>query len=214
MVSPIKVIRGTGSRGATEQRGFTYLMLLLWVVIAGVMLAALGTSWSLMARREREAELVWRGEQYQRALASYMRAGVALQAAASAAQAQSPVALADSAGASQAVAQSAQAPPVLQGPLELKDLLEDHRSGKLVRHLRRLYPDPITGSRWGLQRSADGRITGLYSLSDAQPLRRSLGVESYHDLVFSSTVNNFAAPASAASGAATGSSPSPNGFRN
>ncbi len=208
MVSPIKAISGSGSRSVRGQRGFTYLMLLLWVVIAGVMLAALGTSWSLMARRERETELLWRGQQYQRALASYVRAGVAVQAAAAAqAQAYAP-ALPASAGASSSASQQS-ASPLIAGPRELQDLLEDRRSGKLVRHLRQLYPDPITGSpRWGVERSADGRITGIHSLSDAQPLRRSLGVETYRDLVFSSTATPPAAlPASSGS-------VGPNGSRN
>lgn len=56
------------------QQGFTYLMLLLWVAVAGVVLAALGTSWSTMQRREREAEWLFRGEQYRAALRSYASA--------------------------------------------------------------------------------------------------------------------------------------------
>ena len=62
----------------TSERGFTYLMLLLWVVLAGVMLAALGTSWHQMARRDREAEYLWRGEQYRQALQSYGRVSAAV----------------------------------------------------------------------------------------------------------------------------------------
>lgn len=58
-------------------------------------------------------------------------------------------------------------------PAKLEDLLEDDRFPKPVHHLRRLYPDPITGSTdWGLLRAAD-RIAGVYSLSDKQPLKQA-----------------------------------------
>lgn len=53
------------------QKGFTYLMLLWWVAISGVMLIAVSRSWVMETRRQREAELVFRGEQIQHALQSY-----------------------------------------------------------------------------------------------------------------------------------------------
>jgi type II secretory pathway pseudopilin PulG len=53
------------------QQGFTYLMLLWWVAISGVMLVAISHSWKMEMQRQREAELVFRGEQIQRALQSY-----------------------------------------------------------------------------------------------------------------------------------------------
>jgi hypothetical protein len=41
-----------------------------------------------------------------------------------------------------------------------------------VRHLRRVYPDPITGKdEWGLVKSADGGFAGVYSLSEEAPLK-------------------------------------------
>ena len=41
-----------------------------------------------------------------------------------------------------------------------------------MRHLRRLYPDPITGKEeWGFVKSADGGFAGVYSLSEAAPLK-------------------------------------------
>jgi type II secretory pathway pseudopilin PulG len=52
-------------------RGFTYLMLMWWVAISGVMLIAVSRSWTMEMRRQREAELVFRGEQIQHALQSY-----------------------------------------------------------------------------------------------------------------------------------------------
>lgn len=63
---------------------------------------------------------------------------------------------------------------VAQYPERLEDLLEDKRVPMVRRHLRRLYPDPITNSLdWGLVQSVDGRITGVYSRSERQPLKVS-----------------------------------------
>ena len=50
--------------GMARQQGFSYLVLLLWIVIGGVLLTALSSQWLLDARREREIELVFRAEQY------------------------------------------------------------------------------------------------------------------------------------------------------
>lgn len=63
---------------------------------------------------------------------------------------------------------------IAQYPERLEDLLEDPRLPSVRRHLRRLYPDPVSNSLdWGLLRSVDGRITGVYSRSERQPLKVS-----------------------------------------
>jgi len=65
-------------------------------------------------------------------------------------------------------------PGLAQYPQTLDELLEDPRYPNLKRHLRRLYPDPITGSDdWGLLRSIDGRITGVFSRSEQAPLKQA-----------------------------------------
>lgn len=62
--------------------------------------------------------------------------------------------------------------PVKGYPRRLEDLLRDTRYPNTVRHLRRLYRDPMTGEpQWGLIRAADGGISGVYSLSDAAPIK-------------------------------------------
>ncbi len=62
-------------------------------------------------------------------------------------------------------------PGLAQYPVELADLLEDKRFPAPQRHLRRLYPDPLTNSLdWGLVHSVDGRITGVYSQDTGKPL--------------------------------------------
>jgi type II secretory pathway pseudopilin PulG len=52
------------------------------------------------------------------------------------------------------------------GPKTLADLLEDPRSPGTVRHLRRLYEDPLTGEAdWVLLRDAQDAIEALHSRS-------------------------------------------------
>jgi len=58
-----------------RQTGFTLLGLLFLVTILGLLLAAVGTTWRAAAQREKEAELLFVGDQYRRALASYHRLG-------------------------------------------------------------------------------------------------------------------------------------------
>ncbi|QDQ25603.1 type II secretion system protein [Chitinimonas arctica] len=59
-------------------------------------------------------------------------------------------------------------------PRALADLLRDPRF-PLRRHLRRLYPDPISGQAdWLLLRGPDGGIMGIASRSTAQPIKLDL----------------------------------------
>lgn len=85
-------------------------------------------------------------------------------------------------------------PGLAQYPQELADLLVDNRFPEAKRHIRKLYPDPVTGSDdWGVLRAIDGRITGVYSRSDATPFKRGNfdsqwsafeGLEHYSDWQF------------------------------
>jgi hypothetical protein len=57
-------------------------------------------------------------------------------------------------------------------PRTLEDLLKDGRGPGTERHLRKRYPDPITGkNEWGLVKAPDGGILGVYSLSTERPLK-------------------------------------------
>ncbi|HEX5477621.1 MAG TPA: type II secretion system protein [Burkholderiales bacterium] len=57
-------------------------------------------------------------------------------------------------------------------PQKLEDLLKDERYPALERHLRRLYRDPVTGSAdWGLVKAPEGGIMGVYSRSEAEPVK-------------------------------------------
>jgi type II secretory pathway pseudopilin PulG len=61
-----------------------------------------------------------------------------------------------------------------QYPASLDNLLLDNRFVGTRRHLRRLYTDPLVPGRpLGIVRGADGSVRGVFSTSEAQPLRRT-----------------------------------------
>jgi type II secretory pathway pseudopilin PulG len=62
-------------RGPANAAGFTYIGLLIAVVILGVGLSAVGTVWRMQAQREREQELLFIGREFQAAIAAYSKAG-------------------------------------------------------------------------------------------------------------------------------------------
>jgi type II secretory pathway pseudopilin PulG len=55
------------------QKGFTYLGLMIIVMVMGMGLAAFGTIYSQSAQRDKEAELLFVGEQFRAAIESYYR---------------------------------------------------------------------------------------------------------------------------------------------
>ncbi|MEN6585110.1 MAG: type II secretion system protein [Sulfuricella sp.] len=54
-------------------KGFTYIALLIFVAIMGVVLASVGEVWHMAAQREKERELLFVGDQFRRALNQYSR---------------------------------------------------------------------------------------------------------------------------------------------
>lgn len=145
------------------QDGYTLLGVLFLVAGLGVGMAALGTVWHTAAQREKERDLLFVGDQYRRAIESYWT--IPLPAGA-----------------------------VRRLPKNFSELLADPRFPNTVRHLRRLYRDPMTGEiEWGLVKEPDGGISGVYSLSDGKPFKRSnfhvaygdfQEAESYREWVF------------------------------
>lgn len=127
-----------GRRGLRAgESGFTYVALMFLVVLVTLGLSAVATVWQRAGQREREAELLFAGDQIARAIESYYRLS----------------------------------PGKPQLPRSLEDLLLDTRYPVTVRHLRRVYRDPMTGStEWGLEKLGD-RVIGVYSLSTAKPVK-------------------------------------------
>lgn len=64
---------GTAARSG-RARGFTYLGVLWLLALSSAGVAVVTESWTLAARRERERELVFRGEQIRAAIDRYRRA--------------------------------------------------------------------------------------------------------------------------------------------
>ena len=59
----------------TRAAGFTYIGLLIAIVVMGVALSAVGVVWRTQAQRDREQELLFIGHDFERAIASYYKAG-------------------------------------------------------------------------------------------------------------------------------------------
>jgi type II secretory pathway pseudopilin PulG len=123
---------------ARRARGFTYLTILFVVAFMGIGLAVTGELWHTAAQRDKEAQLLYTGSQYRRAIERYYLSGPR------------------------------------QYPRNLEDLLKDPRKPNIERYLRRLYPDPVTGgAEWGLVKAPDGGVMGVYSPSEARPMKTS-----------------------------------------
>jgi type II secretory pathway pseudopilin PulG len=60
---------------------------------------------------------------------------------------------------------------VKRWPSRLEDLTDDTRFVGIKRHMREVYPDPVGRKPWGVVSSPDGGIAGVFSQSDAQPIR-------------------------------------------
>lgn len=127
-------------RSGRRQAGFTYLGMIIFVFIIGMVGAATLKVGSLLQRAQAETELLEIGAQFSAALRSYAEATPRGQ------------------------------PPQ---PLSLQELLRDPRFPNPRRHLRKIFVDPVSGqAEWGLVRAGDGgRILGVHSLSQAQPLK-------------------------------------------
>lgn len=119
--------------------GFTYMALMVAVIVIGLAVASTGKVWSTVVKRDREAELLFRGVEIKRAIGSYYRLS----------------------------------PGVSVFPKSLDDLVKDPRQPSIVRHLRKLYTDPMTGKAdWVLIKDKGGGVLGVRSSSEARPLKK------------------------------------------
>jgi type II secretory pathway pseudopilin PulG len=181
------------ARAWLRQAGFTYLTVMFIIAILLGGLAIVGETWETSARREKEAELLFIGNQYRRAIGLYYLS----------------------------------TPGVVKAyPRQIEDLLKDPRQPGTVRHLRKLFPDPMTGKPFVVIKGADGGVQGVASASDVAPLKVAgfrvrdaifEGAQKYSEWKFIHTPPPAAAPAkpaatgaaSGAAGAQAGSNPAP-----
>jgi hypothetical protein len=107
-----------------------------------------------------------------------------------------------------------------QYPRALADLLRDPRKPGVERYLRRLYPEPVTGSdEWGIVKAPDGGVMGVHSRSEDKPIKVAgfpllyqsfEGAKTYADWKFVYTPPAAAAPLKpAVPGAAAPTAPVP-----
>lgn len=134
---------------SSSERGAALLMVLVMVVLLGLAAAKAGQSWRAIMQREREQELLFRGEQYRRAIESYYNVKH---------------------GASNLL------------PTKLEHLLRDPRFPGVVRHLRKLYSDPMTGGDMVLVKDPAERIIGVRSAGDREPFKQSGFTKDLEDL--------------------------------
>ncbi|WP_175885487.1 type II secretion system protein [Burkholderia sp. BCC0044] len=124
--------------GRPRERGIAYLGVLMLVGAIALGMTQVARAWQTVQQREREAELMFVGDQMCRAIASYYNS-----------------------------AEGSRFPPSLDA------LVDDRRGPRVLRHLRRVYPDPLTGSAdWGIVEAPGGGVMGVYSRAKGQPLKR------------------------------------------
>ena len=118
-----------------KEKGFTLVGALILAALMGLSVVAYGELASHAAQREKEVELLFRGNAYRQAIAGYYK-------------------------------------KEQRYPKALAELVEDKRYPTPARHLRKLYPDPITGqTEWGTMEAPGGGIMGVYSKSEAAPIK-------------------------------------------
>lgn len=134
-------------RPLTSSAGFTYLAVLIMVIILGIMQGVAYQYMSTVMKREREEELLFRGQQIVEAIARWNNV------------------------------YNLKNQPNHGTLKDLKDLLKDPMALQTTRYLRRdptkEYNDPITGKEWEVIRDPSGQkgIIGVKSTSKAKPLK-------------------------------------------
>lgn len=137
------------------------MAMLLFILVSSLATSSLFVSQATHARREKEEQLLFVGDQFRKAMLSYYNTVPP--------------------GGAQSM------------PGSLDDLLADHRFPTPIHHLRRSYLDPMTGrADWKLL-VVDGRLVGIASASQLEPLKKTgfarpyeafVGAGRYSDWVF------------------------------
>lgn len=133
------------------QWGFTYVAVLVALVLLALGSQEVMRYASQQVQRQREQTLLEVGAAYVRAIEAYYLASPGAQK---------------------------------RWPAKLDDLVEDQRQVAITRHIRELYPDPMTRRPdWELVRGEDGSLRGVRSRSTAAPVREG-GGRRYSDWAF------------------------------
>jgi type II secretory pathway pseudopilin PulG len=126
-----------GIRPIGTNRGFTFLAVMATVMIVGISLSVTAYQWKTISKREKEKELLFRGNAIRSAIAQYVSGD-----------------------------------PLRRYPHSLDDLVKDPRTPQTVRHLRKLYKDPVNNEEWDfIMDAASGGIAGVHSKSKDKPLK-------------------------------------------
>jgi len=134
----------------TNQQGLSLLLILIMVAVVSLSAAVAGSTWRTIMQRTKEAELLFRGDQYRRAIESYvtaMQGGVAGKSGSA----------------------------KVQLPTELESLLRDPRFPEPRKHIRQLFLDPMTGGEFEPIRTGGGDIgpiRGVRSTSELEPFKK------------------------------------------
>jgi type II secretory pathway pseudopilin PulG len=146
----------------TASGGFTFIGLLMIVALMGIALLAVGEVWSYAQKREREQQLLFVGGQFRQAIKLYY--------------VHTPV-----------------ASKLQPYPMSLEDLLKDPRYPSTQRYLRKMYLDPISNSEdWGVLKTQNGGIFGVYSLSQEKPIKQNNFIAAYDDFKDKTTYSDWA----------------------
>src|SRR6185295_19937171 len=149
----------------SNQQGFTFLTVVFAVVIIGISLSVAGQQWRTIVLRDKEEELLYRGDQIKHAIEAYYRdrPGTGTPAV-----------------SRPGVAAGINFYPTcgMEGNDCFKELLGDPTSHK-KRYLRKAYKDPITNGDWLMIVSTNNRLMGVHSKSSNQPFQKSNFPEEY-----------------------------------
>lgn len=134
-----------------NQSGAVLLMVLVSVSLLGLMAGIAGSSWQTYMQKSKEADLLWKGNQIRDAIGRYY----------------------EFEGVGTKIIGKSKTTKKKSFPQSLDDLLEDPRVLQTTRHLRRLYPDPMTGEDWELISSPQGGgVMGVRSPSTLKPFKQ------------------------------------------
>ncbi|HXV22266.1 MAG TPA: hypothetical protein VD811_14875, partial [Desulfuromonadales bacterium] len=173
-----------------NQRGATLMVVLLMMVVMGLAAGMAGNTWKNVMEREREEELLFRGNQYRRAIESYNKI------ASAGTQAAYPRSIED----------LLKDPRSLQTQRHLREKYKDPVTGEDFELIQQ--GGGITGLPGAVQSLAG--IRGVYSKSSLEPFKKTGFREPYEDFNGAGTYSDWKfvfVSSQPARGAAPGQSP-------